>query len=371
MEERGLSQDDMLDKFSSMIAQNILLHAGRKEEYVIIWPMPIAHIFEADGCAARTFPHILYQYLEALENAGCTRSEISKLFMGPARIADYSWLLKMKEVMKLSVDQRKELYSKLLGYISCYRNDVLCRTGKNLLWSKKEVAENLESCSFVDISKTNQKKNRRLVGKLNSTLWLYTELLFFAAHGFGHEFHGPYELAKGNQLVVRQYYDLDATFWEFTKGLDFRQVVLFEVYGKLDLKFDFFNRTVTNKPLPQHLQKLCLRIDGKAVTTFGEISSFLDHLNSTVQHATELSSSLGKKEILEKYVESHFYTLKPLAKKIGRDWRPPDEAYEVIDRKEVEKSDVLKRKYEDLKLVPSFSEEQRKLFFKKMYDPRR
>jgi len=365
-----LSQGSILDKFSSMIAQNILLHSGRKEEYAIIWPMPVAHIFEADGCAARAFPHILYQDLEALENMGCTRSDISKLFIGPARIANYSWLLKMKELMKLSVEQRKDLYTKLLGYVSCYRNDVLCRTGKNLIWSKKKVAESLESCHFFDISKAEEEKDRRLVGKLNSTLWLYTELLFFAAHGFGHEFHGPYKLGGETQLVVRQYYDLDAAFWGFAKDIGFSQVVSLEVYRKLDLKFDFFNRTATNEPLPQHLQKICLSIDGKSVSAFEEIRDLLSHLNSTVERATELSSSLEKKEILTKYVESHFYTLKPLAKKLGKNWRPPNEAYEVVNREEVERSGVLEKKFEDLKLVPSMSKKQRELFFKKMYDPR-
>lgn len=364
-----MSSDQTLDEFASMMGKTLPEHSGKKEEYVGIWPMPAVHIFEADGTVARTFTHILYDYVESLQKLGYDDKEISRLFEKPARIANYVWALKLKEIMRLTREQRVELYSRLFRFISFYRKDIFCESGKNLLWSKKDVGNALKR-DFFDLSDSEDAEYyQKLAGKLNASLWSYTELLFFAPHGFGHEFHGPYRIDSKNSLIVREYYDLDADFWDFSKALRAKTITSFEVYRNIEIGFDFFNRTIVSKPIPSHLRKYFITIDNQALAP-ENLPTILEQLNETIQQGICSVAQLDKKGLLKKFVEAHFFTLKPLAEKLRRDWHPSREAYDVIDREEVSNSPILAEKLQILSTMPYLSEDEKISIFEQMFDPR-
>jgi len=354
-----------------MIANNLLGHAGEKEEYVVIWPMPVVHLFEADGYVARCFSHVLFDFIKNLEKKGFRDGDISKLFKFPTRIADYAWLLKLKELMKLTPQQRTELYTKLLRYISLYRSDLFCEKGKNILWSKIKIDQALKESRFINVA-SDQKREvyQKYIGRLNATAWSYTELLFFAAHGMAHEFHGPYDLGDRGYLVVREYFDLNADFWDFTKKSPIEKVTSLEIYKNIDIRFDFFNRTIAEKPLPRFITEISIETNRGEIATLENLVDLLSLFDETVEEGAIYEASLNPKELIKKYIEAHFFTLKPLAHKLGQSWQPPKEANDIVDNEEIKKSEILKKKYELLETIPTLSPEEKYEVFRKMYDPR-
>jgi len=380
MGEEMLSINEMLDELCETMADTLFATGG--DEYPVNWPFPIASVIEADAYIDAPFLKRFYDITKALEERGFADSEIAKSLKAPSRIAQYIWLLKGNKLIPLDKDQRVEVAEKIIRYMSYYKQDIFCKSEKNVLWSEEQIKNILNAGNIVDIGKTEEVEEfRRVIGKLNCVLWNLTEALYFACHAMGHEIHGPYELSKENEvLIVREYYDLrPVEIWAFMEGLSFNKVTTFEVYENIDIKFDMFNRMRSTDALPPHLIKFGLSVDERPLgISLDTLTKLFKEVENIMSNALEFGrgyffsedSFKNKKNVIIKDAEVYFYTLKPLAEALNEDWLPPQSLYESIDRQSMADSDFLRNIFGKLSMLPTLPMTEKREIIKKMYDPR-
>lgn len=369
--EKKLSKNKMLDIFSSLIARSLVSVGGKGEAREQIWPAPMVSLIEAVYYTMKYYPKFFLELVKKLESKGYSDIQIAKLLKYPSRTAQNLWATQGKGVGQMSKEELTEYTVKTLRYISLLRkSDLFCRDGKNIIWPNNIVRTELNGAQFIDV---RESELTEVISKLHAALWLHTELLYFASHAVGHEFHGPYKL-KSKILLVREYFDLrNIEIWPFTSELSFNYVKILEIYDKkLNIKFDIFNRIKSQTSIPEYLKKLCLVVDGNRITKRDEIENLLKELKNIAEIGSKSILKMNKEKLIEKVNEaSHFWVAKPLADELGLDWHPPKEMSEDIKNNEAVNSEVLKNFIEGAKKFPQLAEKQKIGIFKNLFDPRK
>lgn len=295
------------------------------------WPFLI---FEGDAYLNKYYWGHLYETLFMMEKLGCTEEEIANGFPRASRIVHLLASMYGLPLSNLSTKQRAELVSKLLGYIRLFRKkDPFCANGRNTLWEKDEVNRALSVIHRLD-DDPDQGIYRQLIGKINGSLFALCDVLHAGIHFAGHEFHGAYALAGKKTLVVREYFDLrPIEIWDFTQGLEYETICTIEVYKGIDITFDFFNHIRSSSSVPQHLMGIfvgtkCLETAIQGVDALREMA---ENIVKTLTHAAQETSDYTKKDWIRKYVEMHYYYLKWHRDRLGLDWRPSKEQYDLLE----------------------------------------
>lgn len=329
-----------------------------------VWPMPIFHPTEGEIYTAPYLLPRLHKALVKLHKKGYDDQKIAQLFKNPSRIAQIVWLFTASEIVPLKREEKIDLGFKIVELISTYRVDPFCKKGKNILWSKKRVEENLKMANMI-----RGDKGKGLLSRLNGTAWLLCELLFFDFHGAGHEFHGPYELDSERILIVREYYDLRPSHWNFASGLPFSKVVILEVYNKCEIEFDLFNRARWTEPISEYLQEFSVSIDGKSVKELKKLNFVVNKLERTLKFGASKVAKMNKKELVKKFAESYFFIIKPLLEELGEVWIPPKSLYQDIDKEK--KKGAIKEALMGLEAAGGKSQKEFIRILSKVFDPRR
>lgn len=367
---KGLTEDEMLDIFSDIIAKSMVTVAGKEEARMAIWPAPMANLIEAVYYPAKYYPRFFLELTKKLESKGCSDEEIAKLLKYPSKVAENLWLLQGKGLSQISKEELTEYAIKTLKYIGLLRQgDLFCRDGKNIIWSDTTVKSQSDKIRLLDVEEFELKET---VSRLRASLWLYTELLYFAIHAVGHEFHGPYELKNDKILIVREYFDLRIPeIWLYSSKLLFNHIKIFETYDKkLDMKFDIFNRTRSSIAVPDYLKEVCLIVDGKQIEDKKEIEKALMNIQNVMNSGIREITKLDKKKVIEKFAEASFWIAKSLADELNMDWHPPKELYEDIKNDESLKSEFYKKSMEAAKTFPQLPESEKLKIFRNLFDPR-
>lgn len=360
------STDELIDGFCQAIAKGF---AGRSREPGIdLWPQPVFSPFEGDYYVHSFLIPKLHLILRKLERRGMSLDEISRLFHFPSRVAILTYLFAHDSTDRREVAQRIEVAKQLIRIITILRNgDPFCESGKNNCLSVEAVNSILSSKRFEDIGSLDKAELiRRSVSKLIVALRGYCELVYFAGLSAAMEVHGPYRAGNGS-LLVREYYDLKPSFWEFTPHLPFGNIVLYTIYPALiDVTFDYSGRLISREPLGPMLTDVRLEVDSKPLEVRGDfLDQILESVSEVVRIAIQEIKSLEKTELVEKWVESKFWSLRPLAECTGDDWQPPREVYEKI---RLETADPWIG--EVLRKIQGLGTEGRKHVMAKLFDPR-
>lgn len=300
-----------------------------------MWPL---NIVDGMWYLSKCYVKELYLTIKKLKNKGLSIEEIAKLFKAPSRISDL-FHLDQFPMEGLTPEERLELINDLVNMLPYYRKeDIFCESGRNILLTHGEVEKLLTKHQFIKVA-DNGNQLRRIIGKINATTWLYTELITVAHHAYGHEFHGPYPLKNGKILIVREYYDLKVPeVWPFTKELPFEKIILFEVYKNVEIRFDAFNHMESSAPLPQNLQRVLVAIDNLTnnLKSVEEIEQLFATTKSLSNKAIDFTKDFTYKDWIKKLIEVHYYSLKPHKDVLSEDWRPSSEIYGFIENNNVD-----------------------------------
>lgn len=302
-----------------------------------MWPL---NIVDGMWYLSKCYVKELYFTVKKLKNKGLTIDEIAKLFKAPSKISDL-FHLDQFPMEGLKPDERAELFNGLVNMLPYYRKeDTFCESGRNVLLTQREVEELLTKYQLIKIrDDDNGKKLREIIGKINATTWLYTELITVAHHAYGHEFHGPYPLENGENLIVREYYDLKMPkVWSFTKDLSFEKIILLEIYKNVEIKFDIFNHMESFAPLPQNLRRVLVATDNldNNLKSVEDIEQLFETISSLSNKSIDFTKDFTYKDWVNKLIEVHYFSLKPHKDVLGEDWRPSTEIYEFIKNNEVD-----------------------------------
>lgn len=370
----GEEENKVLDEFADVMAANLMTTS--KEPYSNIWPAPKANILEARWYSHSSFPKMLLDMIGRLEEKGYKESDIANLLGGPSKICLFLFWVDGKKTLNMPKDDIATLAVKLITYISHYRRgDIWCRDGRNLILSGDSLSEITKDLKGFDLKQEEHEKIKNSAATINATLWLYTELLYFASHAWGHESHGPYKITGDRYLVVREYYDLKPPFWAFAKHLVSNKITTLEIYDKeAEIAFDMFSRARSKGVPLKCLLRYDIKIggvDGKSIETIEELKKLETNIVTTASMAAEFESKLDKKELIEKFNEATYWAgIKPIAAILGEKWEPPEETYDMIDKEEALRSGFLIQKLEGLKHASEVPDEVLYKILRDSFDPR-
>ncbi|MDI6591743.1 MAG: hypothetical protein QME61_02285 [Patescibacteria group bacterium] len=342
--------DEKINQLCSTIAEHIVEDKSQPP----LWPV---HALEGYWPLYSHFLKELYQTIKKLEQKNFSNDRIAELFKAPSRLAELTYLFIYGGKSSLTAEQLEDLALHIIRYIQHYRKeDVFCKSGRNIIWTKEQVNKVI---NYEMITATKERST--ILGKINATLWLYTELICTREHQYGHEFHGPYFLPNQDILVVREYYDLKRPeIWPFTSDMKFNKIVTLEIYDKdTKIGFDFFNHTESFTPLPQRLIKFTIGIENyeNSIKTISELRGFLRELTLLMKKAIEATKEFSKKDWMKKEFENYFYLLKPHKELLGEEWYPTQEQYEILEYEMDEEYRMIIREIEN-----SFSKGPEKAF---------
>lgn len=334
------NKEAIVDKLALTIATT--LQAVGQDTGAAVWPSPIFHPVEGDLYTAQYLMPILYQDLLKLEKKGFSGDKMARLLKAPSRIAQLAWLIASIGVADLTKKEKIDLTYRIVRLIAVFRQDPFCWDGRNILWSKEEVKGCLNKVKWTEVNKTSkQDAYRETINRLNGLAWLFCELLYSYIHGVGHEFHGPYLLQNEQILIVREYYDFKPNFWSFTSKLPFNKVTVFGIYGKVDISFDFFNRSKTEENLAPYLRKVAVELDDKGkFLNYRGIQQVIRHLEKISTIGVKEVGKLDRTALLKKTAETFFFIIKPIREKLGKDWLPPKGLYQSIEKED--KKEIVK-----------------------------
>lgn len=360
-----------IDKLLDIIIETILGTKSKEEAVAVpLWPLPTPQGMLYWG---KEWSEKLNQVLHRIDRQNISDEEIAKAVKFPSRIVHILWRTDAIKNSDLSKEEKLYIIGKLFDYLEIFRKkNLFCEDGKNIIWNKKELENHKKDLYFFS---GRDKKLNKLISTIEATLYLYTELIYWANHPIGHSFHGPY-LDKEGDWLVKEYFDLKPEVWTFSQGLGFSEVEIFEIYKKQTaskIKLEFFERGIrTAQSIKKDLEKFALKIDKKTIKDSEQISQLLKNLTEVIKKGSKIIQSLNKQQLIEKHAEYWFYALKPLCDLTGKDWHPPQAIHNNIYKryKEIDEiwQNVVKKNFEKTAALPLKQQEK---IIKEVFDLRK
>ena len=361
-----MNRNKILDKLIKAIKKTLIRVIGKDQrEASDKWPLPKCHIWECDIYSMPFLLRQLFNYFKKAEEKGLTLKDIVKIYRYPTYFARVIFLFGFRPLAGLNRDQELELAHKVAEVLNIfYRGKIRANLyRKNILWDNKKLKQEIKKIHFQKINKSAKSQfYRKTLGQIEGKLYLYTELIYNALPNLGYEVHGPYNLGQQNLLLVREYHDLRPTFWRFSQKFPFERITIYETYkkGKVKVGIDIHGRIFTSKPLCLNVDKFAVTADKKLIKNLKNLTELSQILDNFLNKGRREKASLLKNQIIEKFAWTNFLLLKPLAEKLGEDWRPPKWLL-----KKIKKLYLTEKEKRYLKLLLSY-----KLGLKERFDPR-
>lgn len=266
------------------------------------------------------------------------------------------------EGYKLSTEELKDFIVCILDSIAARRRgDEFCLEGKNLVWGPKEAEEVVKETSWESAKSLGLK---RAIAGLNVTAESLTWALFFDIYrSAGMRIHGPYQIQEGI-LLCRDFCNLNPPVWNLQNRYpELKAYLIYERDVKINI--DFVNHPIYKTPIADRLKSYSI-ISKSPLKTLKEIEELKEYYSQLRQRQAVHIEALNPLEIVRKGAEIHYFMLKDFFKFYGEDWRPPKEVYERIDRMGLK----YWKRYKYSKR-PQHPQEEKGLWAKRTYDPRR
>jgi len=254
--------------------------------------------------------------------------------------------------------------------LSVYRKDIFCENNQNIIWSEKRIKNIVKKRKSINVKK--KKEFKHLIYSLETQLWLYTELIWFTNHSLSHTFHGPYRI-NNEEILVKKFFDLKpAKIWKFTKDLSFNKIEILEFYDKnTKIKLDFLERGIRNiENYRDKFVKFSIKVDNNILTTQKDIQEIIDNLGQIIQKGSEFIYNLNQQDLIAKYAEMWFYSLKSLSDELEKDWQPSKDVYNNIYHRREEIDKIWKEIAKEGLKYANVSKEKKIIRIKRIYDPR-
>ena len=341
--------------------------------YPPLWPV---HVTEVDVLRYKFLHKEIYLTIKALEEKQLSKYQIGKLFWGPSAITHILYgpepvlgLEGKTPVEGLTRKEGIELVEKVVDIISLLRKgDPYCRDGKNLLLSANEVEQKLAKQEFIETS--NRSELADTLGKINTMLWHYCLLIQAANRTYSEEFHGPYELDNGENLLIREYFNLKPTeIWQFTSAFPYEKITIFEIYSphteiRIDLMNHYWFSTSPSKTL---LKFSILANDSQNLNSY-EVQNLFKACVETTKRGELAIKDFTEEKWLQKVIEVNYRWMKPAKEFLGKEWKPPSDLLVQVSEI-IEEAREAARRHVDLvrPLVDNLPEDQVRDRIMKMY----
>lgn len=281
-----------------------------------IWPCEKADITKTFDYSGAHLLDVLYEVFTKTDRI----EELAPCFSHPARMAYLAYLFTTKPKDEDDANRRIFVAEKLVECIGWLRNGnpFLNKNGdnNNIIYraNKDGGISEFDNLEFSDSFSLETERLTRWVFAALSTLIEYT---FFAWMGAGREYHGLYRY-KGENIFVRDYYDLKVPHWEFSKQLPWKSLQFITVEGSNAMvNFDFNGR---GSLVCGTMEKIALRIDGKPIPRKefeDKIKEIYEVLRVSLSNAINESNAMTGEELLLQFIRSQYYIVQNICKNAG------------------------------------------------------
>jgi hypothetical protein len=310
----------------------------------------------------------VFEDLKELRKMGWDNKRIAGLFGG----SGWSQFIRLifvglqgsKFIFRGKPEKRVEFLNEAIDVFKALKSeDPYSEENRTFVFTKEEVEKHAKELPW-DTAITDEEKN--LLKRLEALAYAFSECLYFC---YGLEnVHGPYDVSKyfpGGKtiLVVRGFYRLKPTeIWPELMEFPFSEIEIYAVYRDAEVRFDIINFDY-EKDIHKKLVAFCIVArDGKKETILKTEEDYEKLINAYEKWIFEVGKRVDGMSIIDKakhWAKTNFYIEKPLRDAIGKDWKPPKEVYERIEKEGL------------WKMPPVFeSQEQADMVFRMLFDPR-
>ncbi|MDD4081923.1 MAG: hypothetical protein PHD05_00915 [Sphaerochaetaceae bacterium] len=266
-----------------------------------------------------------------------------KLFKFPSKIRCLlagTYLVGLKILIKEGKINREDAFltiEKLFFLLAkMCKSDIFALNGSNLILSNGDAE--LLSAKVQNVDSVIAKTVSRLIVSLDSLiLSLYYDIFTNA----GVDYHGPYKLADGDVLLVREYFDIKPIeLWPSVSELPYARVRVSLRYAPIEIKLDYLMHQTADKPLLSNLKGVLVEVfDGQG--NIQELSpqkmiELTTCLLGFIQKQTALINSLSILEKVKKGAEISHYQLKEFKEYFGESWLPSEEILNQINLRAIQ-----------------------------------
>ncbi len=292
------------------------------------WPIKvnsIMHLFLEE------FASEVIEDIGQIEREQIDVNRLLELFGNPARIYRIvdPTIFGMKR-MKLPLEFQRKIVLKMLGYVRLMKaGSEFNEDGKNKILSKEQVKEVFQKNQFTKADEQSAMIIQRFCG----IIWAYTESIFFRAHEVTKEVHGMYELEKGNNLVIREYLNLQPYhLWsETVPYLKYKKIVIYTVYNaSLKLVVDSYNHLFLKEGnYKNDMLEYLILADGKKID-IKELEDLVSDAMKTITEIHNWADTQNWKVLANKYADIYWYRKKPFREVLKKNYQVPDVVRENI-----------------------------------------
>lgn len=333
------------------------------------WPISI---IETNWYHSQFWAKELYSTIQSLEKR-VSDKKIAKLLWGPSTLSHWFYIANPVSFEGLTPKESEEFLEKTINFLSLQRQgDIFCRDWTNRLLTKVEVKKLISVAKFINGDVAT------ILAKINVMLWHYCILIQVGHRSYSQEFHGPYDIGNGENLFIRDYFNLRSKeVWKFTGQLPFNRLRFFEVYQGVQIKIDMFNHFEFSAPPSQNLRGLSVLVDdSKYLGTRKEVGNLFNTCEGILEKGNKTIKDFSKKDWIKKIIEMRHLWLKPRKEILGKDWRPNQALYDLT--KKTDKAEKASMKwFENMRaavtqLPPNQAEEKMtQMFLENIYQIKR
>ena len=280
-------------------------------------------------------------WIEARKKA--TLGDVASKFISPQKLFKIFYMLLLGCYVDSSPnDQKKKFTENILKCIEILKEDgkIGIHDGSYLVYPSKEILRVVLDEEIVTLSGTesHQRELLRMFCKLNALLRSFVDLIFFDDHTIGNLNSGPYEIdyrGKRCDLVVRDFFQINPQcLWDSLTDNLYTRIRTYAIYRNVRFKFNPFGDFYANSSLSE--RSVALRVEAetsngmKSINTYDSLKRLFSSIERSLVTIDQKVRSMSRKQLLEKYVEISYYSLKPLRDILEKDWSPSREAYQRV-----------------------------------------
>ncbi len=266
--------------------------------------------------------------IERLKAGGLTDKEIAGRFHTAGRI--FRLIMPCVQGMKalgIPIAKQREQILYLLSLAQHLKyGDLFNRDGKNTVFSQEMFVRSAVEAKMISTASAAGRKSSAAVHKLCGILWNYAETVYFRAHGFSREFHGPYRFpGSDDQVLIRDFYCLNPLeLWPQCSAIPYKNTRIITTYENLGMTVDVYNNVsiAAGYSYISSLKNYSVEADGKLLSP-EEIEDFSAALSKVIIAITTEIQAQDWRHLTEKYAEIFWFSKKELRDEEGLDWRIP------------------------------------------------
>lgn len=279
--------------------------------------------------------------IQRLKARGLSDKEIAGRFHTAGRI--FRLIMPCVQGMKalgIPIARQREQILYLLSLARHLKHgDLFNRDEKNTVFSQEQFEQTVTEAKMISTASAAGRKSSAVVHKLCGVLWNYAETIYFRAHGFCREFHGPYQFPGGDggndQVLIRDFNNLDAAeLWPHCGqcgALPYKHTRIISIYENIGMTIDVYNNVAIAEGAGyiSSLKSYSVEADGKFLSP-EEIENFTVALSKIIIAITTEIQQRDWRFLAEKYAQIFWFSKKELRNEAGLDWRIPAAVKERI-----------------------------------------